>query len=70
MAGIPFPPERIHSTTLSSEPKAAVLARLAADHPGAAGYVFVEDKLATLEKARDVRGSCSSFGQPRAKQPA
>jgi hypothetical protein len=52
MAGIALPLQRIHSTTLSSEPKAAVLARLAAQHPGASAYVFVEDKLSTLEKVR------------------
>lgn len=50
MAGIDFPADRIHSTTVSGEPKARVLARLAAAHPGAAGRVFVEDKFSTLEK--------------------
>jgi hypothetical protein len=57
MAGITFPADRIHSTTVSGEPKASVLAQLAAQHPGAAGYVFVEDKHSTLEK---VRGSALS----------
>jgi hypothetical protein len=52
MAGITFPADRIHSTTVSGEPKASVLARLAAQHPGAADYVFVEDKHSTLEKVR------------------
>jgi len=52
MAGVQFPAERIHSTTLSSEPKASVLARLAEEHPGADAYVFVEDKYLTLEKVR------------------
>jgi hypothetical protein len=52
MAGITFPADRIHSTTVSGEPKASVLAQLAAQHPGAAGYVFVEDKHSTLEKVR------------------
>ncbi|KIZ05430.1 hypothetical protein MNEG_2528 [Monoraphidium neglectum] len=50
MAGIDLPPERIHSTTVSGEPKSRVLARLAEQHPGAASYVFVEDKFSTLEK--------------------
>lgn len=52
MAGVTFPSDRIHSTTLTGEPKAGVLARLAAGHPNAAGYVFVEDKYSTLEKVR------------------
>jgi hypothetical protein len=50
MAGIDFPADRIHSTTVSGEPKAAVLARLAGGHPGARGRIFVEDKFSTLEK--------------------
>ncbi|KAI8469636.1 MAG: hypothetical protein J3K34DRAFT_454173 [Monoraphidium minutum] len=50
MAGIDFPMDRIHSTTVSGEPKSGVLARLMAQHPGAGGYVFVEDKFTTLEK--------------------
>lgn len=50
MAGVQFAAERIHSTTLSGEPKASVLARLAEEHPGADAYVFVEDKYLTLEK--------------------
>lgn len=52
MAGVDFPGDRIHSTTVSGEPKAEVLARLAEQHPDAAGYIFVEDKLSTLEKVR------------------
>jgi hypothetical protein len=52
MAGISFPAARIHSTTVSGEPKASVLGRLAAQHQDAAGYVFVEDKHSTLEKVR------------------
>jgi phosphoglycolate phosphatase-like HAD superfamily hydrolase len=48
-AGVPFPDDRIFSQTVSGEPKAKVLERLEAAHPGAAGYHFVEDKLATLE---------------------
>lgn len=50
MAKVPLPSERIHSTTLSAEPKASVLARLAAEHPRAERYIFVEDKFSTLEK--------------------
>lgn len=50
MAGIDFPMDRIHSTTVSGEPKSRVLARLMELHPGAGGYVFVEDKFTTLEK--------------------
>jgi len=50
MAGIDFPADRIHSTTVTGEPKSRVLARLADDHPGASAYVFVEDKFGTLEK--------------------
>eukprot|EP00879_Flechtneria_rotunda_P021016 GHRR01022138.1.p1 GENE.GHRR01022138.1~~GHRR01022138.1.p1 ORF type:complete len:258 (+),score=81.19 GHRR01022138.1:393-1166(+) len=52
MAGVDFPAHRIHSTTVSGEPKSSVLAQLAAQHPGASSYVFVEDKLGTLEKVR------------------
>lgn len=58
MAAVPFPPERIHSTTLSGEPKASVLARLAKEHPGADTYIFVEDKLSTLEKVGRGGGGC------------
>ncbi|GBF95946.1 hypothetical protein Rsub_08069 [Raphidocelis subcapitata] len=50
MAGVDLPADRIHSTTVSGEPKSRVLARLAAQHAGAGGYVFVEDKYSTLEK--------------------
>jgi hypothetical protein len=57
MAQVPFPPERIHSTTLSGEPKASVLARLAEEHPGADAYVFVEDKFLTLEKVGAYKAS-------------
>ena len=49
-AGVPFPADRIFSQTVSGEPKSKVLLELEADHPGAAGFYFVEDKLATLEK--------------------
>lgn len=58
MAKVPFPADRIHSTTLSAEPKASVLARLADEHPGADRYIFVEDKFGTLEKV----GSTSDQG--------
>jgi hypothetical protein len=61
MAGITFPADRIYSTTVSGEPKASVLARLAAQHPGAAGYVFVEDKHSTLEKVSGT-ASCPVSG--------
>lgn len=50
MAGVDLPMERIHSTTLSGEPKAMVLGRLAAAHPLAHQMVFVEDKMGTLLK--------------------
>ena len=49
-AGVPFPDDRIFSQTVSGEPKSKVLLALAAAHPAAAGFHFVEDKLATLEK--------------------
>jgi phosphoglycolate phosphatase-like HAD superfamily hydrolase len=48
-AGVPFPDDRIFSQTVSGEPKAKVLGRLQAAHPGAPSFHFVEDKLATLE---------------------
>lgn len=51
MAGIDLPADRIHSTTVSGEPKSRVLARLAEAHPGLDDYLFVEDKLSTLDKA-------------------
>eukprot|EP00877_Chromochloris_zofingiensis_P003895 jgi/Chrzof1/13506/Cz08g00110.t1 len=50
MADVPLPAERIYSTTVSGAPKSSVLSQLAADHPGAKEYIFVEDKLSTLEK--------------------
>lgn len=52
MAGVNLPAERIHSTTVSGEPKSEVLARLVEQHPDAQGYLFVEDKYSTLEKVR------------------
>ncbi|WIA23028.1 hypothetical protein OEZ86_009943 [Tetradesmus obliquus] len=57
MAGISFPSDRIHSTTVSGEPKASVLGRLAAQHADAAGYIFVEDKHSTLEKVTKAPGA-------------
>lgn len=50
MAGIAFPSDRIFSQTVSGQPKSEVLEMLAARHPQAAGYLFVEDKMSTLEK--------------------
>lgn len=50
MAGLPFPPERIYSQTVSGEPKARRLEQIERDHPGLT-YHFVEDKYSTLEKA-------------------
>jgi phosphoglycolate phosphatase-like HAD superfamily hydrolase len=52
MARVDLPEERIHSTTVSGEPKSKVLARLDAALPGACERIFVEDKHATLEKVR------------------
>ena len=52
MAGIDFAKDRIFSQTVSGRPKSEVLHALAAKHPDAAGKVFVEDKLSTLEKVR------------------
>ena len=57
LAGVSLPESRIHSTTVSGEPKSAVLARLAeaaafGDDPSSSSAPqlhFVEDKLATLE---------------------
>lgn len=49
MAGIPFPPERVMSQTESGRPKTERLLELESLHPGR-DYVFVEDKLSTLEK--------------------
>lgn len=49
-AGVPFPDDRIFSQTVSGEPKSTVLLKLEAEYPDAAGFYFVEDKLATLEK--------------------
>lgn len=59
MAEVPFPPDRIFSQTVSGRPKTEVLEQLAARHPRAAGLVFVEDKLTTLEK---VLGAGESVG--------
>lgn len=50
MAGIAFPMDRIFSQTVSGRPKSEVLADLAARHPQAGGYHFVEDKFSTLDK--------------------
>lgn len=64
MAGVELPMERIHSTTVSGEPKSRVLARLAAAHPEAAERLFVEDKHGTLEKvagAEETRGAWRLF---------
>ena len=52
MAGIDFPGDRIFSQTVSGQPKSEVLEMLAARHPEAAGFHFVEDKMSTLEKVR------------------
>ncbi len=52
MARIDFPKDRIFSQTISGRPKGEVLTALAARHPDAAGLVFVEDKLSTLEKVQ------------------
>ncbi|BDA48771.1 hypothetical protein COCOBI_12-4530 [Coccomyxa sp. Obi] len=49
MAKVPIPPERIHSTTLTGQPKSDILKDLQQQHPGASCH-FVEDKLGTLEK--------------------
>ena len=49
-AGVVFDDSRIFSTTLSGEPKATVLARLAQEHPEAQQKIFIEDKMGTLEK--------------------
>ena len=54
MAGIDFAKDRIFSQTVSGRPKSEVLHALAAKHPDAAGKVFVEDKLSTLEKVRGI----------------
>lgn len=50
MAGIAFPMDRIFSQTVSGRPKSEVLAQLAAEHPQAGAFHFVEDKFSTLEK--------------------
>jgi len=50
MAGINFPADRIYSQTVSGRPKGEVLAQLADRHKGTPACIFVEDKLATLEK--------------------
>jgi hypothetical protein len=54
MAGITLPLDRIFSQTVSGAPKSEVLQDLADRHPDAAAYVFVEDKLSTLEKVGGV----------------
>jgi hypothetical protein len=56
MAGIAFPPDRIFSQTVSGLPKSEVLESLRERHPGAQAYVFVEDKLSTLEKVGAASG--------------
>jgi hypothetical protein len=60
MAKVFFPADRIHSTTISAEPKASVLARLAVEHPGAERYIFVEDKFSTLEKVSEPNATFST----------
>eukprot|EP01026_Neomeris_dumetosa_P022933 TRINITY_DN19771_c1_g1_i1.p1 TRINITY_DN19771_c1_g1~~TRINITY_DN19771_c1_g1_i1.p1 ORF type:complete len:273 (-),score=64.72 TRINITY_DN19771_c1_g1_i1:261-1079(-) len=50
MAGISFPSDRIFSQTVSGQPKTEVLHMLEERHPNSSGFVFVEDKLSTLEK--------------------
>lgn len=57
MAKVPIPPERIHSTTLTGQPKSDILKDLQQQHPGALCH-FVEDKLATLEKVSSGPGCC------------
>lgn len=54
MAGVPVPTERIFSQTVSGRPKSEVLLALEARHPDAARKLFVEDKLSTLEKVRQM----------------
>ena len=49
MAGISFPPDRIHSLTVCGRPKSEVLEQLQDAHPGSQCH-FVEDKMSTLEK--------------------
>lgn len=49
MAGISFPPDRIHSLTVCGRPKSEVLEQLQVAHPGSQCH-FVEDKMSTLEK--------------------
>eukprot|EP00775_Hariotina_reticulata_P011464 gene11464-11610_t len=55
MAGVDFPPDRIHSTTISGEPKASVLKQLALHHADVDAKLFVEDKFGTLNKVAQVR---------------
>ena len=57
-AGIDFAPSRIFSQAESGAPKSEVLAALAAAHPGAGAYHFVEDKMGTLEKVRACVCAC------------
>ena len=49
MAKVPISPERIHSTTLTGQPKSDIFKDLQQQHSGASCH-FVEDKLGTLEK--------------------
>ena len=51
LAGILFPEERIHSTTVSGTSKTDVLKQLQSDCP-AEERIIVEDKLSTLEKVQ------------------
>lgn len=63
MAGIDFPMDRIFSQTVSGRPKSEVLENLAATHPHARNFHFVEDKMSTLEKVKTLihSGNCSWF---------
>jgi hypothetical protein len=56
MAGVDFPADRIHSTTISGEPKAQVLKQLALQHTDVGAKLFVEDKFGTLNKVSKGRG--------------
>ena len=56
MAGVDFPPDRIFSQTVSGKPKSEVLEALQARHAAdVQGFIFVEDKLSTLEKVAKAR---------------
>ncbi|GAX82676.1 hypothetical protein CEUSTIGMA_g10102.t1 [Chlamydomonas eustigma] len=50
MASINLSADRIFSQTISGRPKSEVLEALAAKHTDVQEYIFVEDKLSTLEK--------------------